>query len=508
MAESRDTRGIGDLRWRDRKWMQQPSTPSKGSTPPVRPSLSLPQINSLPNSQEPAKQPPVARDSVRANPPASPPRRPVPLANRGQQRQPTRRRRTSRTSNPQFTLSWPFWGKKTEVQQRKPTTTRRTPPQAPRNPTPKPQPKKDFRYFLLYGTRLMVMGIGICAIAGTVLSAWDPAKRDMAEVKSAVASQMVSASSSSPATSLSPASFTTSPKMLELKGESAALKSEFQALATQYAEMMMGVFLVDLDTHEYVDFNGTTTFAAASTIKLPILVAFFQDVDAGKIRLDELLTLKPEQIAAGSGDLQYQPPGTQFSALQTATLMMTISDNTATNMIIDRLGGIEVVNQRLKSWGLTTTELRNRLPDIEGTNTTTPRDLIEILAKVNDGDLISLRSRDRLLDIMHRTETSPLLKDGLGDGATIAHKTGTLGVMVADIGLVDMLNGKRYLIAVMVKRPFNDDRALDLITQVSSLTYRNLSQSLATPSTEPFTLPSPDPDALPATSASATANRR
>ena len=76
--------------------------------------------------------------------------------------------------------------------------------------------------------------------------------------------------------------------------------------------------MVDLDTGNYVDVNGSTSFPAASTIKVPILLAFFQDVDAGKIRLDEMLTMQQDMVAGGSGDMgiktsrnQVQCPGSR-----------------------------------------------------------------------------------------------------------------------------------------------------------------------------------------------------
>ena len=122
-------------------------------------------------------------------------------------------------------------------------------------------------------------------------------------------------------------------------------------------------------------------FSAASTIKIPILVAFFEDVDAGKIALDEMLTMKPELIATGSGNMQYQEPGKQFTALETATKMIIISDNTATNMLIERMGGSEALNARFKEWGMENTLISNSLPDLEGTNTTTPKDLASLLGE-------------------------------------------------------------------------------------------------------------------------------
>ena len=268
-----------------------------------------------------------------------------------------------------------------------------------------------------------------------------------------------------------------SPSGLKLSQEIKPLKTAVQQLAAKNAGLTPGVFFVDLDTGAYVELNGSSTFAAASMIKFPVIVAFFQDVDAGKIRLDEMLSVEPKLIGGGSGEMQYQPPGTKFTALDTATKMITISDNTATNMLIARMGGAAALNQRFRSWGLTATQIRNALPDLPGTNTTSPKDLANLMALVNQGDLMSIRSRDRLLDIMRRTTINTLLPPGLGLGATIAHKTGDIGTLVGDVGLVDMPSGKRYIAVTMVKRPYNDSRAQELIRQISRVVYQQFNQN-------------------------------
>jgi beta-lactamase class A len=172
-----------------------------------------------------------------------------------------------------------------------------------------------------------------------------------------------------------------------------------------------------------------------------------------------------------AGDFQLLPTGTKISALETATQMIVISDNTATNMIIKRLGGLTALNQRFKSWGLNNIVIKNQLPDLEGTNTISTQDMVTLLAMLDKGKLIEPRSRDRFMDIMRRPVTNTLLPKGLGEEARIIHKTGDIGLAVGDAGIVDMPNGKRYAIAVMVKRPDNDQRANELIRQISRTTY-------------------------------------
>ncbi|GAX37895.1 serine hydrolase [Nodularia sp. NIES-3585] len=322
---------------------------------------------------------------------------------------------------------------------------------------------------MLYALRLLIVGVGIGAIMGTILSVFDPATRMPSN--SAVQSHNVGTNR--------PQSIPNAAAGLYLSQEIIPLKDTVQNLATANSNLKLGVFFVDLDTGSYVDVNSATSFPAASTIKVPILIAFFQDVDAGKIRLDEMLTMEKDMISGGSGNLQFQKVGSQYTALEIATRMSTISDNTATNMLIARLGGMEALNQRFQSWGLSATAIRNPLPDLAGTNTTSPRELGNLMAMVNQGNLVSLRSRDLILDIMRRTERNHLLPSGLGTGARIHHKTGDIATMLGDVGLIDIPTGKRYIAAVMVQRPNNDPEAEKLISAISRAAYQQFSQSIA-----------------------------
>lgn len=256
-----------------------------------------------------------------------------------------------------------------------------------------------------------------------------------------------------------------------------ALETKINDLSAQYSELQSGLFLVDLDNNNYVSIKGRSPFASASTIKVPILVALFQDIDKGKISLDEKLIMSEDVIAGGSGNMQYEKPGKQYSVLETATKMIVISDNTATNMFIKRLGGAEALNQRFLEWGLGATTINNLLPDLTGTNTTSPEDLGNLLIAVEQGKLISLRSRDRLLQIMRGTRTKTLLPQGLEKDATIAHKTGDIRSVLGDVGIIDMPSGKRYVAAVFVKRPSNDPKARELIQKISRTAYQHLKWS-------------------------------
>ena len=275
--------------------------------------------------------------------------------------------------------------------------------------------------------------------------------------------------------------------VIPLNTEMPGLEPQVKALMARYSFLKTGMFFLDLDTGNYLDIGGDRVFPAASTIKLPILIAFFQDLDAGKVSLDETLVMQRRLITGGSGTMQYNSAGTKFSARETVTKMITISDNTATNMIIDRLGGITKLNQRFRSWGLKDTIIRNWLADLRGTNTTSSKDMVRLLALLINNQLVSLSSREQVLDILRHTTIKTLLPAGLGPGADIADKTGDIGFLIGDAGVITMPNGKRYLAGIFVRRPYKDSRGRDFIRQVSSLVYNYLNQYTAgTPVVSPM----------------------
>jgi beta-lactamase class A len=337
--------------------------------------------------------------------------------------------------------------------------------------------------------RLTFLGLGISAMTGTAIALLHPTPPAGTFATSKIRGQ-TQANGSDKSSGIggldaTSTSFSTGAALpiLNPDKELKDVKARIQTLASAQKDLVAGMFFYNPETGVYIDVGGDKAFSAASTIKLPVLVAFFQAVDAGQVRLDETLVMRKDLVASESGVIQYQPVGTKFSALETADYMITISDNTATNMLIDRLGGIAALNQRFKSWGLNQINLRNPLPDLQGTNTVTPKDLSTLMLKIGQGDLLTPRSRDLALDILRRTVTKTLLPPGLGEGSTISHKTGDIASVVGDSGLIGMPNGQRYVATIFVKRPHNDPRAQELIRQISKLSYQALSTaSRSTPS--------------------------
>ncbi len=334
--------------------------------------------------------------------------------------------------------------------------------------------RRSSRYapILRHGIQLLIVGLGIAAIGGTLLKMWP--SPDPAETTQVVRSEPKPSARKFP---------------LTLTREVPELKAALQELPNLYPGLTPKIFYADVDTGEYISTEGSATIAAASTIKLPILLAFFEAVDAGRIDPNRQVAVQPTQVAPGSGDMQLLAPGTQFTALEVASQMIINSDNTATNMMIDLLGGQDVLNSWFQSQGLEKTQLSAPLPDLAGTNTTSARDLAHTMLLISQGEDLQMRSRDRVLNILNRTYNKSLLASGpMDQGALTYNKTGDIESVLGDVALIDLPNGKRYVVAILVERPSNDGRAQELIRRVSSQIYEEAAKAVQpaiTPSDSP-----------------------
>ena len=259
----------------------------------------------------------------------------------------------------------------------------------------------------------------------------------------------------------------------EKRHELLALTDTLKSVADK-PKLKAGVFVVEPATGRFVSVGADESFAAASLIKVPVLVKLLAAIDSGDVSIDEQLELRADLIGGGSGYLQWRAVNSTVSLKEAMESMIIFSDNTATNMIIDRLGGIDACNRDFAFWGLKRTYVNDWLPDLPGTNKTSPCDLVSLLAMVDKGDLLSQPSRERMFKIMERTRTRTLLPPGLPAGAKISHKTGDIGSLVGDCGIITSPGGKRFIACVQVQRPHNDRRANEMIRQMSRLIYRSV----------------------------------
>lgn len=254
--------------------------------------------------------------------------------------------------------------------------------------------------------------------------------------------------------------------------EITGLKSQLTALMAQYPMIKPSIYVWEYEKGQYVDINGDNLYSAASIIKLPVLVRLFKSIEANQMTIYDEMLLTDYYQSSGSGNLQYAQTGRKYSLDTLAKTMIQDSDNTSTNMIMSKLGGMDDINIGLRDWGISKTYVRTWLPDLKGTNKTTAKDMAKILYNLDNPGFLNVNSREYIIDYMSHVKNNRLIAAGLGDGAMFIHKTGDIGTMLGDAGIVYAPNGKKYIVVILANRPHNAPQGKDFIVKASSLIYK------------------------------------
>ena len=254
-------------------------------------------------------------------------------------------------------------------------------------------------------------------------------------------------------------------------GEIVELKQKLIELTKSYKSIHPAIYVWEYEQGRYVDINANELFPAASIIKIPILVRMFKSIEANQFTIYDEMNMAEEYRASGSGNLQYNKAGTNYTMDYLAKTMIQDSDNTSTNMIMSKMGGIEDVNTGLRDWGISTTYVRTWLPDLNGTNKTTAADLAKLLYNLDNPGFLNVNSREYIIDYMSHVKNNRLIQAGLGNDALFIHKTGDIGTMLGDAGIVFAPNGKKYIVVILAQRPYNSPQGKDFIVKASQLIY-------------------------------------
>jgi beta-lactamase class A len=219
----------------------------------------------------------------------------------------------------------------------------------------------------------------------------------------------------------------------------AATGSRLEQIARS-VDGVLGYAVVDLESGVRFERLSQEAFPAASTIKLAILYELFRQADAGKLRLDEPRSIEARHIVGGDGILkELSRPSLVLRDL--AALMILLSDNTATNAVIEAVG-MDAVNARAKALGMTRTRLARRMMDLEAArrgdeNVSSPADLATLLMALRQGDGLSPASAKQALDLLRKAPTVSYLRRQLPDGTVVASKYGILDGVRADAGIIE-----------------------------------------------------------------------
>ena len=201
-----------------------------------------------------------------------------------------------------------------------------------------------------------------------------------------------------------------------------------------------GLYCQDLETGREWSVREEDPFEAASVIKLPILVEVFRQLESGEAREDEVFAIRAEDKLPSCGALNYLHTGLEVTLMDLAVLMIILSDNTATNLLIRRLG-MERINATIRGLGMTATRLRRLLFDSEAAargvkNTVSPGEMGRLLAALYRGEVVSPAASARMLQILGDQRLNGKLPFWLDGKVKCAHKTGEDTNITHDAGIV------------------------------------------------------------------------
>lgn len=245
---------------------------------------------------------------------------------------------------------------------------------------------------------------------------------------------------------------------------------------------LLGVTAIHLETGERFSYRGGERFPMASTFKVPIAVVIFDKIDRGEVKLDQMYEIRPSDLHPGSGTLSdlFVQPGVALSVRNLLELMLLISDNSATDMLLRMAGGARAVTERMKSLGYdgirvdrstaeliagwigapltsesawspeyfrgafaaVTPEQRKAAAERfreDPSDTAMPDHMSALLARIHKKELHKPASAELLLDILRRCKTGEgRIRGMLPPGLTLAHKTGTIGGTTNDVGILTL----------------------------------------------------------------------
>lgn len=229
----------------------------------------------------------------------------------------------------------------------------------------------------------------------------------------------------------------------------------------------------NLDTGASFGLGENERVRTASTIKVPIMVGAFAAVAEGRARWDEELTLREADKVGGSGVLRELSDGLRLPLRDLVHLMIVVSDNTATNLLLDRITG-DAVNREMKKLGLAETRVLRKIlgggKDVKavptgwteagrnpenqrfGIGVSTPREMVLLLEKIERGEVVSAEASRQMIEILKRQQ----YRDGIGRrlaGLEVASKSGALDRLRSDVGIVYAPGGRLAIAATCEDLP-------------------------------------------------------
>ncbi len=266
-----------------------------------------------------------------------------------------------------------------------------------------------------------------------------------------------------------------------VRADTASLRRVLDSIADAH-QGVVGYAVIDIETGARIQRRGDETFPTASLIKVPILVTVFDLVASGRLSLDDPLTVLRIDQVPGSGVVQFLHNGTVLTVNDAAWLMSTISDNTATNLLLDRII-IRRVWAKMDSLGLRQTRvhsksfLRNSSVAMDssvkyGLGVTTPNEMARLFELMARGKAVNRAADSTMLHILEHNNSDVMLQRYTG-GARAAHKSGETDAVRTECTLWYLRN--RVVACVMTKE--NKDQRW-IVDNEPQLTIANMGKAI------------------------------
>lgn len=236
-----------------------------------------------------------------------------------------------------------------------------------------------------------------------------------------------------------------------------------------------GVAILDLATGQSFLLHGDEVFPQASSIKIAVLAELYLLAQQKKLNLTDLYTVRSSDIVSGSNIMIGMTPGvTRLTLRDLAILMVAVSDNSAANVLIDRVG-MENVNAELDSLGLTHTRLRRKMMDLKAAgegkeNVSTPREMMSLLENLYSGKVLSKDSTEDFFKVLSTPKEGWIPRD-LPEDLRVANKPGSLEGVRNDSGVV-FTGNHPYVICVMTAYLRHERDGEEAISRISLDAYR------------------------------------
>ncbi|HLW51948.1 MAG TPA: serine hydrolase [Candidatus Angelobacter sp.] len=242
----------------------------------------------------------------------------------------------------------------------------------------------------------------------------------------------------------------------------------------RHLDGVLGLAVKDLTSGDEFFIHPDEVMPQASSIKIAVLADLYLQAQQGRLKLSDEYVVRKEDLVPGSDIMLGLTPGaTRLTLRDLATMMIAVSDNSAANVLIDRLG-MDNVNAMLASLGLRSTQLRRKMMDLKAAgegreNVSTPREMMFLLETIYSGKLLNKPMTEDFLKMLSTHKESSLLQ-GLPDDAVAAGKPGELEAVRNDSGIV-LLKNRPYILCVMTTYLRDEREGSVAIRKISTLTY-------------------------------------